>query len=273
MRVFSASILLTKHMRHISTKKKYQFLILVIYEFVVGYLAISLNFNALWYLGVSWVLPTLFFLYKLHLNRYRYILEALLWSIPGSLLIDWVGHYTRAWSYWDNPLFASTGIGIFGIPLESFVWGSTFYIFYVVVYEYFFDENRASNFSSKEKFIALGFAVISLIGVLLINSNQPTIPFFYLLILLLIIFMTAISLAPYRKLIPRVLKFGAIVFVLGLQIEYFSLKLGLWLFPDGDFLREVMFFSYSIPVEEVAWWIIVPMAVVAVHEVFADNHR
>ena len=260
-------------MRHISHKKKLQFLILVIYEFIAGFISLALDFNALWYLGISWVIPTLFFLYKLHINRYGYILEALLWSIPGSLLIDWVGHYTRAWSYWDNPLFASTGIGLFGVPLESFLWGSLFWIFYVAVYEYFFDENRASNFNKKEKFIATGFAVLSLVVVLWINSYQPTIPFFYSLILLLIIFMTALCLAPYRRLIPRVLKFGLIVFILGLQIEYFSLKLGLWLFPDGDFLYESLFFGYLVPIEEILWWVIVPMGVVAVHEVFADNQR
>jgi len=260
-------------MRHISSKKKVQFAVLIGYQFIVGFIALALNFNALWYLGVSWVLPTLFFLYKLHLNRYRYILEALLWSIPGSLLIDWIGHYSRAWSYWDNPLFASTGINIIGIPLESFIWGSLFWIFYVVVYEYFFDENRASDFNKKEKFFALGFAVISLLVVLYVNSYQPTIPFFFLFILLLIMFMTVISLAPYRKLIPRVIKFGLLVFILGLQIEFFSLKLGLWLFPDGDFLKQIMFFNHLIPIEEVLWWMIVPMAVVAVHEVFADNGR
>src|SRR3989344_6880809 len=152
-------------MKHISSKKKFQFLVLVLYEFIVGFVALSLNFNTLWYLSVSWVFPTIFFLYKLHLNRWRYILEALLWSIPGSLLIDWIGHYTRAWSYWENPLFASTGIGIFGIPIESFIWGSLFWIFYVVLYEYFFDENRASNFDKREKFLVIGFTGVSLITV------------------------------------------------------------------------------------------------------------
>lgn len=136
---------------------------------VAGYISITFNFNALQYLLVSWALPTLFFLYKLHINRYRYILEALIWSIGGSLLVDWVGHYSRAWSYWDNPLFASSGINVLGIPIESFVWGSLFWIFYVVVYEYFFDENRASNFNSKEKLLAFGFTVFGLITVLFIN--------------------------------------------------------------------------------------------------------
>ena len=122
-------------------------------------------------------------------------------------------------------------------------------------------------------FVAIGLVVVSLVVVLWINSYQPTIPFFYSLILLLIIFMTALCLAPYRRLIPRVLKFGLIVFILGLQIEYFSLKLGLWLFPDGDFLYESLFFGYLVPIEEILWWVIVPMGVVAVHEVFADNQR
>ena len=260
-------------MKHISSKKKFQFLVLVLYEFIVGFVALSLNFNTLWYLSVSWVFPTIFFLYKLHINRYRYILEALLWSIPGSLLIDWVGHYSRAWSYWDNPLFASTGVNVLGIPLESFIWGLLFWIFYVVTYEYFFDENRASNFNKKEKFLALSFAVISLIVVLLVNSYKPNIPFLYLLILLLMIFMTAISLATYRILIPRVLKFGLIVFILGLQVEFFSLKLDLWLFPEGEFVRKMLFMGYMVPIEEILWWIVVPMAVAAVHEVFADNHK
>ena len=260
-------------MEHIFTKKRVQFIVLVIYEFFIGYLALSFDFNALWYLGMSWVIPTLFFLYKLHINRYQYILEALMWSIPGSLLIDWVGHYSKAWSYWGNPLFASTGINILGIPLESFVWGSVFWIFYVVIYEYFFDENRASNFNNKEKFVAFGLVILSLVMVLLINLYQPTIPFFYSLILLSIIFIIVISLIPYRQLIPRVLKFGLIVFILGLQIEFFALKLNLWFFSGGDYLKEIQFFGNFIPIEELLWWVMVPMAIAAIHEIFADNHR
>jgi hypothetical protein len=260
-------------MRHISTKKKLQFLVLIAYEVTAGFIALFLDFNALWYLGISWVLPTLFFLYKLHINRYRYVIEALLWSIPGSLVVDWIGHYTRTWSYWDNPLFASSGFGVFGIPLESFLWGSLFWIFYVVVYEYFFDENRSSDFNNKEKLIVCSLGAISLSLVILINSYKPTIPLFYLLILLLFVFLTALALAPYRKLAPRVLKFSSIVFILGLIVEFFSLKLGLWLFPEGDFVRTILVSGQMVPVEEVAWWFIVPMFIAAVHEVFADNHK
>lgn len=231
----------------------------------------ALHFNALWYLAISWALPTLFFLYKLHLNRYRYIFEAILWSIPGSVLIDWIGHYSRAWSFWTNPLFASTGINILGIPLESFIWGTLFWIFYVVVYEYFFDENCSSNFNNREKILVTSLSVISFVIVYLINLYKPTIPFSYLLILLMVVFLIVLSLAPYRRLIPRILKFGLIVFLVGLQVEYFSLMLGLWLFPEGEFLKTVLFFGHSIPIEELAWWFIVPMWVAAAHEVFADN--
>jgi len=259
--------------RHISPKKKRQFLLLILYQLIVGYISLKLNFNAPYYLLVSWGLPSLFFLYKIHINRHQYILEALLWSIPGSVLIDWIGHYSKAWSYWDNPLFASTGISILGIPFESFLWGSLFWIFYVLVYEYFFDENRASNFNSKEKFLALGFMIIGLVTVIVIRLLQPDIPFFYIYILLLLMFLTAICLAQYRELVPRVLKFGFVVLILGLQVEYFSLKLSLWFFPDGDFLQRIIFFGHSVPIEELLAWLIAPAAIAAIHEVFADNHQ
>ncbi len=194
-----------------------------------------------------------------------------MWSIPGSILIDWVGHYTRAWSYWDNPLFASTGINIFGIPLESFVWGSLFWIFYVVIYEYFFDKDRSSNFGKKEKFLALNFTIISLIIVFFINSHKPAIPFFYAIVLVLLLLITILFLLYKKALTKRIIYFGIVVFVLGLQIEYFSLKLNLWLFPEGDFIKIVNFFQHLIPIEEILWWLIVPMCLAVTHEIFADN--
>ena len=98
----------------------------------------------------------------------EYIFEALMWSIPSSILIDWIGHYSKAWNYWGNQLFASTGIDIFGIPLESFVWGSAFWIFFVMVYEYFFDENRFPTFKNKEKLMALSITAFSLFVVFLL---------------------------------------------------------------------------------------------------------
>ena len=107
-------------------RKITHFILLIIYEIVVGIISLHLGLNALLYILLSWILPTIFFLYKLRLKQTGYIIEALMWSIPSSILIDWIGHYSKAWNYWTNPLFASTGIDVFGIPLESFIWGSAF---------------------------------------------------------------------------------------------------------------------------------------------------
>jgi len=258
--------------KFVSKEKKLQLVFLIIYEVIIGTIALNFNFNALLYLATSWVLPTMFFLYKLRTDRSGYIFEALMWSIPNSILIDWVGHYSRAWNYWGNPLFASTGIIIFGIPLESFVWGSAFWIFYVVVYEYFFDENRAPGFGKKEKFMALSLVFFSLIIVLLINLYNPIVPLFYLLVLIFLLSIVVIFLIPYKRLIPRIIKFGFFVFTLGLLTEFFSLKLGLWTFPGGNSIKEILFFGYLMPIEEIIWWFVVPVAIATVHEIFADNH-
>lgn len=259
--------------QHTPSEKKWQLIFLFFYELIAGFISIHFNLNALWYLCVSWIIPVIFFLYKLSKDRYKYIFEGLMWSIPGSILIDWVGHYSKAWSYWENHLFASTGITVFGIPIESFIWGSALWIFYVVVYEYFFDKNRAPNFRKKEKITALGFTILGLIIIPLINSYNPTIPLFYGSVIFLFSFITILFLIKYKSLTIRMIEFGYIVFILGLQIEYFSLKLNLWTFPDGDFIKKILFFGHIIPLEEVLWWLIIPVTIATAHEVFADNHK
>lgn len=254
-------------------RKITHFILLIIYEIVVGIISLHLGLNALLYILLSWILPTIFFLYKLRLKQTGYIIEALMWSIPSSILIDWIGHYSKAWNYWTNPLFASTGIDVFGIPLESFIWGSAFWIFFVMMYEYFFDENRYPNFKNKEKLMALSITAFSLVVVFLINFYKPTIPYFYSIILCFLLLVTVFFLRPCKHLISRMIKFGIISFSLGILVEFFSLKLNLWTFSVEWSLKEILFFGHLIPLEEIIWWFIVPMAIATVHEIFADNQK
>lgn len=259
--------------KNLIPRKLIIFIFLVAYEIIVGIISLYLGLNALLYILLSWILPTFFFLYKLRLKRSGYIFEALMWSIPSSILIDWIGHYSKAWNYWDNQLFASTGIDIFGIPLESFVWGSAFWIFFVMVYEYFFDENRFPTFKNKEKLMALSITAFSLFVVFLINFYKPAIPYFYSIILCFLTLIIIFFLKPYKHLIVRMIKFGFVSFTLGILVEFFSLKLNLWSFSVEWSIKEILFFGHLIPLEEIIWWFIVPMAIATVHEIFADNQK
>jgi hypothetical protein len=253
---------------------KKSFSLLIIYEVAVGYISLLLHFNALQYLSVSWALPAIFFIFHLKTKkRVGYLFEALLWSIPGSLLIDWIGHYSRVWSYWGNPFFASTGLKIATIPIESFIWGALCWLFYVAVYEYFFDTSRRPSFGYKEKLLAFSITILSIVLIFLIRRYEPTIPYFYLMILAFAMFITVVSLAPYRKLVPRSLGFGLATFGIGLIVEFFSLAMGLWTFPPGHSILDIVIAGYNVPVEEILWWLVIPIGIASVHEVFADNAK
>jgi hypothetical protein len=141
------------------------------------------------------------------------------------------------------------------------------------MYEYFFDQNRAPDFSKKDKFVIAFFTLISFFTCFVINIYQPHVPFYFSLLIISLLLGLIFMLASHKILINRIIKFGFFAFIVGILVEYFSSKLGLWSFPKGDFIYSFSYFGFRMPIEEILGWLIFPMWIATVHEIFADNQK
>lgn len=248
---------------------------LFIYELIIGLFALFSNANALGYLFLSWVIPASYLLYLLRGRRLRYLIASFIWSFPASILIDLTGHYTKVWDFWSNPRFASTGIDLLGIPVESFVWGFLFWLSSVLIYEVFFDRSSTIKRGRFENIALILFWLLAVLVYLIITYNVvgPS-KYFFLLLNLTYGLVDLVILIKYNYLARRLIEFGLVALSLGIIIELFSLALGLWEF-NGEFylITANLNNGVTLPLDELIWWFLVGIACAAVHEIVTDNQK
>lgn len=258
----------------LSFHKKEILVFLFSYMLFASIVAVALDFNALEYIFVSWTLPSAYFVYRIRTFRTKILLTSLAWSIPGSITIDLVGHESRAWSYWENLNFASSGISIFSIPIESFIWGVSFWLFYTSLYEFFYDKKRKHSYN-KILYIILAvlYAYAALLLILINYTDQFSIDYFFIGILGMYSLINAFFLTQVRISYERLASFVIISFLLGIIVEITSLSLGLWEFPDAQFILTFNFWGTTVPIEEILWWAVLPLTILLTHELFNDNSK
>lgn len=247
---------------------------LIFYEICLGLLIYFLNLNptASLYIFLSWNIPSIYYLYKLRSYRVKAIITSFLWCIPASLIIDLLGHYTKIWSFWDNPLFSSSGIKILDVPIESFYWGFSAWLFSVLIYEFYFDKHKGHKFRRSEKLLIFILTIVSLICIYivrnrLIGQNE----YFYVIILVLYGLFDLFMFYKYKKLRIKILYSSLFLFILGLIIEFFSFSYSLWDFNGKFYLYTITLCNKPMPIEEIIGWLIFPMAALFIHEVFVDT--
>lgn len=257
----------------IARHKLNNLLLLLTYEILVGLFAIAIEANLLSYLFCSWSIPTIYFLSRLKSFRIKWLTSSLLWGIPAALIIDFWGHYNQSWSYWDNPKFAVTGIEIIGIPIESFIWGVSFWLFHILVYEYFFDRHRTHQVKRLEKYGTAALLGVGIVAILVHTAGIriPEITYYYLFLIILYSFVSLFILSKRPQLLGRALQFGLLSLVLGMIVEIVSLRLDLWSFPGSEFISKIQILQHAIPVEEIIWWFIIPVAICLLHEAITDT--
>lgn len=252
-------------------KHKY-FVILLVYEVLLGYVAVILNFYLYLYLALSWYLPALFFIFQIKTFSKHLLLPGIFYSIFVSFAIDYLGHYTRAWEYWNNSNFAVTGIKIDEMPIESILWAYGFWIFTVGTYEYFFDKHRSHKKKPSELYLKL--FVISITGIILYALKTIGRFEFDLMYVCILIFMGAYALIVISRTkltFSRLALFGVMSLIFGVIIEVVSLRLNYWVFPLGSVIKDINMFGVIYPIEEFFWWIVLPIAIIATYELFIDT--
>lgn len=260
--------------KKISIHKQNKLVILFLYEIILGLVlfTLSVNVTAPLYIFLSWTVPSIYFLYALPNYRVKWIISALLWSIPGSLILDAIGHYTKVWDYWNNPLFAPSGIQILNIPIESFYWGFSFWLFTVLIYEFFFDKHRGHKFRTTEKTLLFGLTLVGLLTMYVLqNKLVGVFEHFFIAVIIIYSIFNLIFLYKLPRLRMRFLLASLLAFALGMIIELFSLLFNLWDFKGEHYIASFNILNKSLPLEEIIAWFVLSMSVVIIHEVFVDT--
>ena len=110
---------------------------LTVYAALTGVLLVYLETNVFWTIIFLSVAPTCLFWYLEKLNS-RIIPVVLLVSVGVTTLFEVIAYSNGLWYE-----LAPTGIRLFGlVPLASFVAAFAHLLFYIVIYEYFFDDGK-----------------------------------------------------------------------------------------------------------------------------------
>lgn len=251
----------------IRPKRLFHFILAYVYLIVIAFVTIQFNLSLYASTFLYMLLPACFLGYKLHRER-RFLFEALLFSVPAIITVDLIGHVSKSWDYWRSEIF---GFYLGPYPFIGFFWGFSFWLAVVVFYEYFYDGSAGRKTPPRERYIAFIASVAA--AIFLLTYTGQVIPFFYLWIIVLAFVLSTILIIKYRYNFWK-----SYLPVLGLLpasllYEYISLRAGHWIFDQSANIVHLNYFGYSLPIEEILWFLIIQHYIILFHETFADNQK
>lgn len=252
-------------------KKVISFLIVHLCIITGGAISMIFRLNYLYSTILILVPPAIYLLYQLKKIQNKIIAQTLLFYLPIIVITDVLAHYNHAWI--ESTMFPYRVLGLF--PFETFVWGIFYGIFMISFYEYFFDTKKQKKFNPNFKY-AVAIIWIVLIMLVIIRINTPwllTVRYFYTIYIGMFILLNAYTYIKYRGFASKALIAGLLLVPVSLCDELVQLSLNHWYFPLQTNLLYVWIAGHPIPVEELLWFTVIPMAAISVYEVFADNHR
>jgi hypothetical protein len=217
------------------------------------------------------VLPGSLFLFKNKEYKNKNLFESFLFMLPVVVVLETFAHSSKAW--YESTLFSFRIFNLF--PLESFLWGISYYILLIATYEYFFDKKNKPKFNKRFK-IALAFVYFALIITLICLFFFPTlltIPYFYTVFLTTILILTAIAAIKSPVIFKRGSLLSLFFLIPGILHEYISLKLGHWLFTEGFHIGYLTISNHIIPIEEIFWIPLFPIWIALFYEFFQDDFK
>lgn len=249
---------------------------LTLYAAFVGVILVYFEANILWVMLMLTLLPTALFWYLEKLNT-RIIPIILVIAFTATLFFETFAYLNGIW-YELSPLSSR----LFGlIPVEAFIAGFAHWLFFIVVYEYFFDDRKTSRKKTLpflHYFLAGTASLIafSLAYVYLFSATFFTFPFALMIVLGFVVFITAIIIfqTKWIRVMPKVLVFALCLLPFSLVYEYVSLQNDLRFFANvNEYIYSFNFLGMSLPVEELLFVFLVPFWMAALYELYLDDGR
>jgi hypothetical protein len=235
-----------------------------------SWLSIALETNFLVYLLISFLPASIYLLSLVHMARGKIILISLFWGSIASQILDSTAHISKAYTV------ASTFPFRLGeTPVECYIWGILFGVLVLAGYEYFFDQSSTRKLNKNHRVLTVILLTLfaGFVAVYISLPQRLNISYFYLLYTAIVILLDFVFFVKARKLFTLALLYSLLFFPIYLIHEITSLKLGYWVFHFENLVGGVALFGYNIPIEEILFFIISPILLIACYEVFADNKK
>ena len=203
------------------------------------------------------------------------ILIALVVGIPMTFAMNYIGTISGAWL--ESSFIEIRVLRAF--PIESIIWGILFCLFMISSYKYFFANNTEGPifFVSLRKRFGVVTMIMLVVGMALLSTVLfiPsaflfTMPMFLLIIIGFLAIPATMFFLPHPKWLSVSTLHGLYLLVLGTIYEYAAVTTGQWVFP-GTYLKVFRILGASIPVEELIWWLLAPIAFVGLYKYYFEK--
>ncbi len=180
--------------------------------------------------------------------------KILLFALASILFILPVELLARMTNSWDVSSIFPRLLGI--APLENIVYALVNLIYPLAFYEYFFDNDRNRNISSRWKILVTAYLILFISTFSLYFIAPDIIQFDYWMIGLAIFIPVFILLFTQKAHILKRLVIPAVFFALMFGIhEIVSMSLGHWWWP-GSYLLPLEIFGHIYPVDDLVIWLL-----------------
>jgi hypothetical protein len=253
-----------------------QWLVLFFYTVFTGMVLVSLDTNVVVVMLLLSVAPLLVLWYQSELNT-RLIPIIVLLSVALTAFIQVFAYLNGLW-YEIGP----THLRVFSlVPVEAFAASFVQILYFVVIYEYFFDDRASSQSVGKRKWhpvligtltlTSLAFAYLSLFSGIFFSY-----PYAILLVLLGLLAISALAFAhrSWQRVLRKTALFALAALPLSLVYQFVLLENELRFFANlNEYLAVFSIFGHSIPLEELLLSLLIPYWVAMLYELYIDDGK
>ncbi|MCA9366155.1 hypothetical protein KC722_01100 [Candidatus Kaiserbacteria bacterium] len=251
-------------------------LILTIYTALAGLLLTYFEANVLFVVLILSVLPILI-IWRLEQLKTGLLPILALISLGATMLFEAYAYTNGLW-YELSPF----EVRLFGlVPVEAFVAAFVHVLYFVVIYEYLFDDRKSVRvvlprslrivLGGATAMLALGLAYVYVFSNIILSGA-----FFYLIIGLcgVLAVLVATSHRSWRQVLGKAALFALSVFPVSLVYEYVSLHNDLRFFANyHEYIYSFSLFGSMVPIEELVLILVVPFWLVLIYELYLDDGK
>lgn len=253
-------------------KKALAYTLLIAYTTLAAFGIMYFSLSMFVAIGLLVLVPLVVLITQESLHR-KMVAWLAVGSFSLSLLISVFAYVNGVW-FETSP----TELRLFGlVPFEALLASFLHILFYIVAYEYFFDDRIVSaviKHKSTYKVIITALLALSVGYVFLFSFFLLTYAFAWLIALLSFLFFFAVLLVHHDRvrLLKRVGVFTLAMLPLSLLYEYVALESNFRFFANvNEYLHTFTVFGQLIPLEELLLVLLVPGMLALFYELFFDD--
>jgi hypothetical protein len=253
-----------------------EYILLIAYTIFASIILIVTNAPVLGVAVVLFLAPLLVIWQRVDM-RSRLLAPLSLIAIAATVVIQSFAYRHGLWSE-TTP----TDILMFGTgPLEVYVFACLLILYFVVMYEYFFDDHKNSlqrGFGKAMQIGVLSMLLAVSFGYVITKSDVLIQNAFVILVGFLGIGLVALGSVRYQLLDTTIFKktflFASGMLPMSLIAELVLLSNGIRVYDTStSSLYTIEFFSFLVPLEEIALLLLLPMWIVVIYELCIDDGR